>query len=358
MRTHAGRVRWPLFLLLLLAWAGTALPFFLTPPATLELVLVDEVFERDLGGTPVLVEDRIRSRAVGSSAAPGEPGRSVVVLERLPSGPQELAVAVEGYRPATLQLDLPPLAVTRRELSLEPTLGRAVIEPIDARSGEPLRRARVVEPAPEDAAATPRDGEGFVLLLPAGRHRVAVESPGHCPGEREIELRPGATERLRLPLSPELTAGEAGRVVLDWGPEPRDLDAHALLEATSTPIAKPHVFFAHRRVTGPGDAVLAELDVDHLHSEGLETITLHHGVEGTYRYFVHHYAGSGSLASSEAVVTVSTRGCKRREYRVPPTCTARAWEVVDLTVTATAVDVIERNQCTDQVTRWRRQRKG
>ncbi len=88
--------------------------------------------------------------------------------------------------------------------------------------------------------------------------------------------------------------------VLTWGEDPRDLDAHLWVPTSET--GHTHVYYGnHGSLTAPP---YAELGDDDMYSYGPETITLLPSYSGDYEYAVKEYTGSGTLATSEAVVKV------------------------------------------------------
>lgn len=129
----------------------------------------------------------------------------------------------------------------------------------------------------------------FADGLELGRHET--DAPMPTSGEAEIRFRVEA-----LPVS----------VVLTWGEQPWDLDAH-LTGPTASPATRFHVWYGNRGLlTGPP---FAALDVDDVSSFGPETITIRSVLGGTYRYSVHDYTDralqpSNALANSGAKVEV------------------------------------------------------
>ncbi len=349
--------RWPtltlLCLLLLVALGTAAVPFFLPKPAQVELRLLDASFDQPLGGLPVQVTDlrtgRSRSGTVQADGAVGH-----FDLHRLRSGLVELEVQVQGFRPSQVSVEVPPLSRLPVNLNLTSIFGRVRITVVDARSKAPLTQARLSR---QEGEVLQVSGP-TTLLLPAGRHPLRAEAPGHCPGLREVTVAEGEDVEILLPLSPVLNSVEAARVVLDWDESPRDIDAHFLLEGATIPVSKPHVYFGAKKGSADDDTLFAELDVDHTNSEGFETMTLYHGVPGTFRYFLHHYAGEGTLGTSQATIAVATQGCKQKLYHVAQDCSLKFWSVVDLHITAGKVNILERNHCSNAAPRRWRRRKG
>lgn len=349
-RPQDGKPRLVLALLALIGLGLLSIVFFLTPPASLEVTLRDEVFGTDLAGRTA----RLLDKASGAELALpvrklGE--QFVAGVARMRSGPVDLELALDGFRPAAVALTLEPLAVARTVVALVPTSGRLEVATVDARDAGAAVPARVIV----GRAALPRPAVG---LFAPGRHKVRATAEGFCPAERTALVRERQTTRLTLPLSPVLGPEEKARVILNWGEEPRDLDAHLSLTETQAKSLLPYVFFAHREGKLASGEVFAQLDVDHQNSEGYETITVYDRAPGTYQYFVHRFAGSGTLGGSEAEVEVVTRGCERRRFAVPAGCTNRWWYVADLAVEPAGVTVTERGECLDAAPVTTRVRRG
>lgn len=330
-----------LLLVLMLGLGPLVVHFFVPAPAALELELHDATFGDHLAGKSVKVVDDAYGRKRTAQVEVVD-NREIVQFLPLPSGPLHLRVETDGFQPVSLPIELPPLGKRRASLDLESLSGRLHVTVVDATTLEAIPTA-VLSPSGE-----PRSDEfGQTLLLPAGVHRLNAQAAGYCQGEQEVRITAGQELEIQLPISPELTSIEAARAVLDWAENPRDLDAHILLETTEVEVPKPHVYFSHKKGTTATGETYAELDVDYVHSEGFETMTLSSRVPGTYRYFVHLYAGEGTLGTSGATVRVSTRGCKQKTYRVPSDCIGRFWNVVDIRVGET-VDILERRECSDE----------
>jgi hypothetical protein len=128
------------------------------------------------------------------------------------------------------------------------------------------------------------------------------------------------------PLSVEnnfTTAVPPMTMVLTWGANPRDLDSHL-----RTPSGH-HVYYGSR-----GSAIsapYATLDVDDTSGFGPETMILHQAQTGTYRYFVHRYAGTGTLAGSGAKVKLYRGATLVSTFTAPATGTGDYWEVCTIT---------------------------
>ena len=143
-----------------------------------------------------------------------------------------------------------------------------------------------------------------------------------------ISIEQGQTLQYDIPLTPELALGGGNyRIVLTWGENPRDLDSHLV-----TPVIEGrtyHVYYMNKgSMTSPPYAIL---DLDDTTSYGPETITINRTFSGTYNYYVHNYAGTGSLSStSNAQVVVYSGSALIATYRVPTTGNGMYWQVFNL----------------------------
>lgn len=155
------------------------------------------------------------------------------------------------------------------------------------------------------------------IELPAGYYTVVVSAPGFAAASQSLALPEDESVAMSVLLSSESppSGGEA-RIVLTWGENPSDLDSHLL-----TPTG--HVYFANPSVPG------SNLDVDDVTSYGPETVTIDSvDPNASYTYYVHHFAGSGTLATSSAVVTLYY-GDTVLTYPVPPG-NGIYWHVFDI----------------------------
>lgn len=114
-------------------------------------------------------------------------------------------------------------------------------------------------------------------------------------------------------------------ITLTWGADPRDLDSHL-----AVPLAGggwEHLYYSNK--VG-ADAVL---DTDDTDGNGPEIFTINTIHDGTYRYSVHQFAGSGDFPHSGATVSVVGGGVSYRSY-TPPASGAGGdddvWRVFDL----------------------------
>jgi hypothetical protein len=124
--------------------------------------------------------------------------------------------------------------------------------------------------------------------------------------QRAVILECGSNDTIGISLNPSegnggSMRGNEVRVVLSWGENPQDLDAH-LTGPSNRGESRFHVYWWN--ASGSDVAVL---DIDDTTSYGPETMTISppsgSGVlrPGLYRYSVHHYKGTGTISDNAKV---------------------------------------------------------
>lgn len=162
-----------------------------------------------------------------------------------------------------------------------------------------------------------------------------------------------------LPVTTPLSGTGAGqyRIVLNWGDNPSDLDSH-LTGPTGT-AERFHTYFVTRdypygssttsgytTVAGPNTEAFLDVDnVMHGYDNGPETTTIVVPRVGTYRFYVHHYAGSSNISASGAQVKVYKGSSLLATYNPPAGATGveDVWSVFALNVTATGETIAPMN---------------
>lgn len=125
-----------------------------------------------------------------------------------------------------------------------------------------------------------------------------------------------------------VVANDAITARLTWDENPRDLDTHLFGPNNY------HIWFSD--LGSLNSAPFAQLDVDDTDSFGPEVLTIVQFPEpGTYRYGVHHYAGTSTISNSGAQVRLSLNG-QTRIFTPPPGqgATDDFWNVFNLIVDA------------------------
>lgn len=166
-------------------------------------------------------------------------------------------------------------------------------------------------------ATTSSDGEGdYSVELPYGNYTVEVEKEGFTRSSFNIIVQGGITDNQDGTITPEIN-GNDYLITLTWDANPRDLDSH--VQGSTTSGSGFHVYYAdktHYDYT-QGESV-CNLDYDDTQSYGPEHITLAAIGTKPYYYYVHKYAGTGTLASSGAKVTIEQNNIVLAEFHVPP----------------------------------------
>jgi plastocyanin len=193
---------------------------------------------------------------------------------------------------------------------------------VDATNNQPIPSAEVCIQGTNQCDMSDEHGYFSLPGLAPGTYVVSASASGYIDLNQTTAVYSGETTTLNLAMSPRLEAGEI-RIILTWGENPRDLDAHLWL-----PLGSPyHVYFSNKG--NCGTSPWACLDVDDLNGLGPETITISKSVIGTYRFAVHRYSGSGTLTASLALVQVYDASGMIREFSVPTTGSGDWWYVFD-----------------------------
>lgn len=166
------------------------------------------------------------------------------------------------------------------------------------------------------------DNQGsYSVDLDEGRYTVCAEAQGFLTEYFEISVVKGMTMAGQdLSMSSTLNAGQA-RIVLEWGANPADLDAH--LQTPSGEIS-----YMNKEIDG-----VASLDVDDTNGFGPETIVIDDVSKGNYTYFVFNYSDSYysedacRLSASGATVKVYMPGESQPQVFNVPNGTGLLWNV-------------------------------
>jgi hypothetical protein len=191
---------------------------------------------------------------------------------------------------------------------------------IEVRSG-----SGVISGPTAGTGSTTSAGAYTVAGLAAGTYTVRATASGFAEFNLTITVAGGQTTTLSFSMSP-IFAGVS--IVLNWGPNPPDLDSHLFLPDGS------HVYFG-----SPGSCTFACLQNDEQGGFGPETMIISQTVAGTYTFQVHDYTNcSGTpsaLAASSAIVKVYVNSVLTRTFTVP-NLPGVLWSVFTLTGPASA----------------------
>jgi len=208
---------------------------------------------------------------------------------------------------------------------------------VDATTGDALSGATVS--VGSISTTTGANGTYKLENVPAGVPSVTASKSGYISDSKQVLVVGGQeTTNVNFALSPTLISGQI-RIVLTWGQNPSDLDSHLLVPVSDTISSEGfHIFYANRGSQNPLTYPHAYLDVDDTTSYGPETVTIYTRLTQKYKYYVHHYAGSGSLATSSARVVVYSGNQAIKTYDIPQTGTGLYWYVFDINAVGTIAD--------------------
>ncbi|RLA68949.1 MAG: hypothetical protein DRG24_09290, partial [Epsilonproteobacteria bacterium] len=209
---------------------------------------------------------------------------------------------------------------------------------IDAVTGEPIADSRIElhngyyrPEGPLVTSFTTDENGDFNQSILTNYYTAKVIKSGYITSDTISFSAYGTTLRKDFTLAPTLGANEV-RIVLTWGKDPYDLDSH--LSRMDGDVQKYHIYYGHKTATASevtGDES-ASLDVDDVTSYGPETVTLKNMVStSTYKYYVHHFAGEGSITStSQASVSLYIED-EIYTFRAPSSSSAaKVWKVFDI----------------------------
>ncbi|MDA3944038.1 MAG: PKD domain-containing protein [Bacteroidetes bacterium] len=166
----------------------------------------------------------------------------------------------------------------------------------------------------------------FSDLSSDGANTVSCSKTGYTTYiNNQVAIPDGGSLTLNISLSTTLAEGQM-RFVINWGPDPSDLDSH--LKTPEIEGNNYHVYYSD-----PGSATAAPyaaLDYDITSGYGPETITIYDFFSGTYYYYIYKYSGNGEITSSQAVVQIYNDAGILQTLQAPTTGTGRYWYVCDV----------------------------
>ena len=170
------------------------------------------------------------------------------------------------------------------------------------------------------------DGGGrYTIELPAGNYTLTAIQNGYATTSVNIVvLGDTVTGGQDLAMAPAAGDDEF-RIKLTWGKDPSDLDSH--IQGRTPGGTAFHIYYRNRNINEDGVSV-CNLDVDDVTSYGPEVITVKTDTAYPYYYYVHHYAGNGSISASSARVEVYRGGKLERVFNAPSGLgSGRYWNV-------------------------------
>ncbi len=177
------------------------------------------------------------------------------------------------------------------------------------------------------------DGSYIFTNVPAGHYVITAIKDGYN-GNYTFGLTYGGltVDDKNISLSPKIGDDEI-RVILEWGKNPKDLDAHL-----TGPIAgsnnRFHIFWSEP-VFFQNNTLHASIDHDTSSSYGPETITIYNQTNGIYRYSVHDWSNNTSnnsheLSNSSATVKIFKGKNLLETFHVPPNREGNLWTVFEM----------------------------
>lgn len=174
------------------------------------------------------------------------------------------------------------------------------------------------------SARTNSNGYYEVTNIRAGCYTAQISLNGFITGFVNVYVFKNDTG-FNAVLAP-ITTGDQIRLVLTWNADPRDIDSH--LKGTYSTGGDFHVYYGNKTASHNGTNIV-NLDVDDTTSYGPETTTITFEQDVTYHYYIHDFAGDGTLATSGAKVEVYRGSTLINTFNVPysTTSTDEYWDV-------------------------------
>ena len=296
--------------------------------------VIDGVTEQGLAGASV----ELRNGATAMTAADGSYSVLVPASETLVT----LTARLPNYVSTQLVVPYAPRATTLepillvRESSFPGSISGALRNATD---NDPIVGATVVLMRGQSGSSVDQVGQrttdsngGFSFTaLPAGTYSLLANPEGFGDCRRTAIAIADGIDRIQ-----NLTCSKSGqiRVVLTWGSEPEDLDAH-LTGPNVSDAGRFHVYWPNGSRGSTDVAPFSKLDLDDTSGAGPETITIGQLNSGVYRYSVHdftnaHKAASTALGSSGAKGELYTGAGPTPEVFFVPNQPGTLWTVFEL----------------------------
>jgi hypothetical protein len=204
----------------------------------------------------------------------------------------------------------------------------------NALTGEPLAGATVRVDGSTVSATSGSNGRFTLSGAPSGSQTLRTTLNGFITETRTVTIPAGGSVEQAIALTPARPGGEI-TIVLTWGGDPPDLDAH--LSGPDRSGGRFHLYFANP--DAPLPSPYATLDVDDRVSFGPETITISRDPTtglfraGEYRYWVHNFSTTPEFDVSNARVTVNSGGGQLDSFEIPGGAAGLdIWRVVNLNI--------------------------
>ncbi len=200
---------------------------------------------------------------------------------------------------------------------------------VETPAGAPFPNVRV------NAAGVDYLGASAATSDAAGNFRIAVRpsssvfiSAGDGLQSRTLQVSTGAADSTVTECL--VASAGASTVTLTWGENPRDLDTRFFGLSALNSADDFAINYTNRNEIVNGIELF--LDVDDVTSFGPEIVTIpDFPFAGTYRYGVHLFSGSGSIASSPARVELNLAG-ETTVFTPPNGTPTECWAVFDVDI--------------------------
>ena len=223
----------------------------------------------------------------------------------------------------------------------------------DAVNGFPLGSVTVIVEGENLSATTDVTGQYTIENVSEGVHSITALADGYyARRDDNLVITAGLTTYFYFSLSPEFNGAGSGilRIVLNWGIQPQDLDAHL-----RTPEIDGEAYHVFWNATGDsGSAPYAMLNHDEMFGYGPETVTIYQEYPGTYYYYVFNYSELDDTTDISPDITVSgarvqlydANGLKA-SFTIPETGDGMYWNVCEIDLINNIITPINRIQDTE-----------
>jgi len=250
-------------------------------------------------------------------------------------GHYTLEISSAGYIPATAHVDVIhnetiTLTTLRQVPETRAGKGTATGQLLNAYNGKAeknvtlnVRSGLNVKTGPIVATTKTNNQGHYQLKLNGGNYTIEARKNGYATIYFSIvSIGKHTEDNQNASITPNINKGEI-RIVLTWGAQPLDLDAHLL--PPNIEGKRHHIYFSSKgqRASAP----YVQLDVDDMESYGPETITIYQSHPGIYHYYVQNYSGTPALTTSDAKVEIFSATGLIKSYNIPISGKGKYWQV-------------------------------
>jgi hypothetical protein len=261
------------------------------------------------------------TNAYGNYAFPG-----------LAAGTYSLTASKAGYTSKTVN-NVAVAAGTTKQINIPLNInpfGRITGKVVNAMTGAAISGVTVKIIPGGATRTTAADGSFTFGKLTPGSYTLKAAKTGFISYSLSCNVTAGSSTSVQAPLPPASTSIKY-RIVLTWGAEPANLDAHLWV-----PGGSGYYHLAYNN-TGSREAYpFAKMNLIDKTGYGPETITIYKNQAGNYQYWVFNRSAEVSptakdLTSSDATVKLYNGTTLLGSFTVPPSPSGnKAWHVFDL----------------------------